>query len=223
MLGLSCMEKFVVAIDGPAGSGKSSISKIVADTLNFTRINTGAMYRAIALEAQKRNIDLTDESKYDFLDDITVVYDNGVTKVNGKPVDNEALKGASKAASECSKLKRVRDRMLTFQRNSAIGKVLMDGRDIGTVVFPDADVKIYLDASAEERAERRYLEIKGTPIEKPYDEILKEINDRDYEDKHRPIAPLKQADDAILIDTTSLTIDEVVNKIISLINEKLRG
>ena len=112
--------------------------------------------------------------------------------------------------------------MLIFQRNSAIGKVLMDGRDIGTVVFPDADLKIYLDASAEERAKRRYLEIKGTTNELPYDVILKEINERDYQDTHRAIAPLKKADDAILIDTTSMTIDMVVNKIVELINEKMR-
>ena len=112
--------------------------------------------------------------------------------------------------------------MLIFQRNSAIGKVLMDGRDIGTVVFPDADLKIYLDASAEERAKRRYLEIKGTPNELPYDVILKEINERDYQDMHREIAPLKKADDAVLIDTTSMTIDMVVNKIVELINEKMR-
>ena len=176
------MDKFVVAIDGPAGSGKSSISEIVSKKLGFTRINTGAMYRAIAVVATRKGIKLDDESEYDFLDDISVIYDNGLTKVNGVVISDEELKGASLAASKCSKLKRVRDKMLIFQRNSAIGKVLMDGRDIGTVVFPDADLKIYLDASAEERAKRRYLEIKGTPNELPYDVILKEINERDYQD-----------------------------------------
>ena len=216
------MDKFVVAIDGPAGSGKSSISEIVSKKLGFTRINTGAMYRAIAVVATRKGIKLDDESEYDFLDDISVIYDNGLTKVNGVAISDEELKGASLAASKCSKLKRVRDKMLIFQRNSAIGKVLMDGRDIGTVVFPDADLKIYLDASAEERAKRRYLEIKGTPNELPYDVILKEINERDYQDMHREIAPLKKADDAVLIDTTSMTIDMVVNKIVELINEKMR-
>ena len=216
------MDKFVVAIDGPAGSGKSSISEIVSKKLGFTRINTGAMYRAIAVMATRKGIKLDDESEYDFLDDISVIYDNGLTKVNGVVISDEELKGESLAASKCSKLKRVRDKMLIFQRNSAIGKVLMDGRDIGTVVFPDADLKIYLDASAEERAKRRYLEIKGTPNELPYDVILKEINERDYQDMHREIAPLKKADDAVLIDTTSMTIDMVVNKIVELINEKMR-
>ena len=216
------MDKFVVAIDGPAGSGKSSISEIVSKKLGFTRINTGAMYRAIAVIATKKGINLTDENEYDFLDDISVIYDNGLTKVNGTIISDEELKGASKAASACSKLKRVRDKMLIFQRNSAIGKVLMDGRDIGTVVFPDADLKIYLDASAEERAKRRYLEVKGTVNELPYDVILKEIEERDYQDMHREIAPLKKADDAILIDTTSMTIDMVVDRIVELINEKMR-
>ena len=180
------------------------------------------MYRAIAVMATRKGIKLDDESEYDFLDDISVIYENGLTKVNGVVISDEELKGASLAASKCSKLKRVRDKMLIFQRNSAIGKVLMDGRDIGTVVFPDADLKIYLDASAEERAKRRYLEIKGTPNELPYDVILKEINERDYQDMHREIAPLKKADDAVLIDTTSMTIDMVVNKIVELINEKMR-
>ncbi len=216
------MDKFVVAIDGPAGSGKSSISEIVSKKLGFTRINTGAMYRAIAVIAMRKGINLENENEYDFLDDISVIYDNGLTKVNGDVISDEELKGASLAASKCSKLKRVRDKMLIFQRNSAIGKVLMDGRDIGTVVFPDADLKIYLDASAEERAKRRYLEIKGTVNELPYDTILKEINERDYQDTHREIAPLKKAKDAVLIDTTSMTIDMVVDKIVGLINEKMR-
>lgn len=216
------MDKFVVAIDGPAGSGKSSISEIVSKKLGFTRINTGAMYRAIAVIAMRKGINLENENEYDFLDDISVIYDNGLTKVNGDVISDEELKGASLAASKCSKLKRVRDKMLIFQRNSAIGKVLMDGRDIGTVVFPDADLKIYLDASAEERAKRRYLEIKGTTNELPYDVILKEINERDYQDTHREIAPLKKAKDAVLIDTTSMTIDMVVDKIVRLINEKMR-
>ncbi len=216
------MDKFVVAIDGPAGSGKSSISEIVSKKLGFTRINTGAMYRAIAVIAMRKGINLENENEYDFLDDISVIYDNGLTKVNGDVISDEELKGASLAASKCSKLKRVRDKMLIFQRNSAIGKVLMDGRDIGTVVFPDADLKIYLDASAEERAKRRYLEIKGTINELPYDTILKEINERDYQDTHREIAPLKKAKDAVLIDTTSMTIDMVVDKIVGLINEKMR-
>lgn len=214
------MNKFVVAIDGPAGSGKSSISEIVSKKLNFTRINTGAMYRAIAFYAKGLGIDLKDETKYDFLDNIKVVYDNGQTKINGNPISEIDLKSVSMEASLVSKLKRVRDKMLIFQRDSAIGNVLMDGRDIGTVVFPDADLKIYLDADAKERARRRYLEIKGTPNELPLDVILKEINERDYQDKHREIAPLKKADDAILIDTTNMTIDEVVLKIIDLINTK---
>ena len=158
------MDRFVVALDGPAGSGKSSISEIIAKKLGFVRINTGAMYRAVAVEVKNRGLDPDNESSYDFLDDINIIYQNGNTMVNGKIISEEELKSVSNLASRCSKVKKVRDKMLKFQRDSAIGKVILDGRDIGTVVFPDADLKIFLDAKLEKRAERRYRFIFGNTI-----------------------------------------------------------
>lgn len=217
------MDRFVVALDGPAGSGKSSISEIIAKKLGFVRINTGAMYRAVAVEVKNRGLDPDNESSYDFLDDINIIYQNGNTMVNGKIISEEELKSVSNLASRCSKVKKVRDKMLKFQRDSAIGKVILDGRDIGTVVFPDADLKIFLDAKLEKRAERRYLEIKGTKIEQSYEEILNDMRKRDFEDRNREIAPLKMAKDAILVDTTDLSIDEVVSKINNLILDRMRG
>lgn len=217
------MDNFVVAIDGPAGSGKSSISKLVAKKLGFTHMDTGAMYRAVTLEALRRGINLENENEYSFLDEISILYKNDITYLNGKNVSKEIrTEEVTNNVSTPSKLKVVRDKMVHFQRKScAEGKVLMDGRDIGTVVMPNADLKIFLTASAEERAKRRCKENELIGIESDYETILKEIKERDFKDSTREIAPLKKADDAILIDTTSLTIDEVVSKIINLINERL--
>lgn len=217
------MDNFVVAIDGPAGSGKSSISKLVAKKLGFTHMDTGAMYRAVTLEALRRGINLENENEYSFLDEISILYKNDITYLNGKNVSKEIrTEEVTNNVSTPSKLKVVRDKMVYFQRKScAEGKVLMDGRDIGTVVMPNADLKIFLTASAEERAKRRCKENELIGIESDYETILKEIKERDFKDSTREIAPLKKADDAILIDTTSLTIDEVVSKIINLINERL--
>ncbi len=217
------MNNFVVAIDGPAGSGKSSISKIVAKNLGFTHMDTGAMYRAVTLEALRRGINLENEDEYDFLDEISIIYKNDITYLNGKDVSKEIrTEEVTNNVSTPSKIKRVRDKMVYFQRKSCeVGKVLMDGRDIGTVVMPNADLKIFLTASAEERAKRRCLENKEAGLESNYETILKEIKERDFKDSTREIAPLKKASDAIEIDTTSLTIDEVVAKIINLINGRL--
>lgn len=217
------MEKFVVALDGPAGSGKSSISEIVANSLGFTRINTGAMYRAIAVYAKENNLDLDLESSFEFLNNVNVIYEKGEVKIDGKVIEEEKLKAVSNLASKVSKYRLVRERMLIFQRASAIGKVILDGRDIGTVVFPDADLKIFLDADIEERAKRRYKELKGTKNEDSYESILSDMKKRDYEDRHREISPLKMANDAILVDTTYLSIDEVALKIKNLILDRMRG
>jgi len=216
------MEKFIVAIDGPAGSGKSSISSLIAEKEGFTHIDTGAMYRAVTLEALTRKINLENEEEYKFVNDIEVIYKDGKTLLNGKDVSKEIRsEEVTNNASLVSKFKIVRDRMVYFQRESAKeGKVIMDGRDIGSVVLPNADLKIYLTAKASERAKRRCLENKEKGIESDYDTILAEIKARDYKDSHREISPLKIADGAIFIDTTNMTIDEVVNKIISLINER---
>lgn len=217
------MENFVVAIDGPAGSGKSSISKVIAKTLGFVHIDTGAMYRAVTLEAINRGIDLNNENEYDFLNDISVVYKNNVIYLNGNDVSKEIRKKEiTNNVSTPSKIKVVRDKMVEFQRESAkYGKVLMDGRDIGTVVLPNADLKIFLTASPEVRAQRRAKEIIDAGGSVDINVILEEIKARDFKDSNREIAPLKQADDAILLDTSNLSFEEVIQEIINLINKRL--
>ena len=215
------MKDFIVAIDGPAGSGKSSISNIVAEKLGFTHVDTGAFFRAVTLEALRRNINLENEDEYSFLDEINVIYKNGKTFINDEDVSNLIRTGEiNRNVSTPAKLKRVRDRVIDFERLSSKGKIIMDGRDIGTVVLPNANLKIFLTASNEERARRRFEQNKQMGIESDYDTILKEIIERDKKDSERAIAPLKQASDAIPIDTTKLSIDEVSNLIISLINER---
>jgi cytidylate kinase len=217
------MTNFVVALDGPAGSGKSSISKLVADKFGFTHIDTGAMYRAVTLEALRRKININNEDEYGFLNETQVIYLKDKVYLNDVDVTNEIRKpNVTNAVSTCCKFKTVREYLVKFQRDSAAnGQVIMDGRDIGTVVLPNANLKIFLTASPEVRAKRRYDEImaKGGQVE--YDVILEEIKVRDYKDSTREISPLKQAQDAILIDTSYLTIDEVVEKISKLIIERL--
>ena len=219
------MNRFIVAIDGPAGSGKSSISKLVAQKRKFIHLDTGAMYRAVTLEALNRKIDLADEKCYDFLNDISIIYKDSKTYLNGVDVSKEIRSELVTAnVSTVAKLKVVRDKMVFFQRESAkTGKVIVDGRDIGTVVLPNADLKIFLTASAEERAKRRFLENKEMVIDIDYETILKEIKERDYKDSNREIAPLKKASDAIELDTTKMTIAEVCNFIIKLIDERLNS
>ena len=217
------MSNFVVALDGPAGSGKSSISKLVADKFGFTHIDTGAMYRAVTLEALKRKININNEEEYSFLNETKVIYLKDKVYLNGEDVTDKIRKpNVTNAVSTCCKFKTVRECLVEYQRESAkVGQVIMDGRDIGTVVLPNADLKIFLTASPEVRAKRRYDEIlaKGGQVE--YDVILEEIKIRDYKDSTREISPLKQAQDAILIDTSNLTMDEVVEKISKLIIERL--
>ena len=215
------MKDFVVAIDGPAGSGKSSISDIVSKELGFTHIDTGAFFRAVTLEALKRGINLENEDEYSFLDNMNILYENGKTFVDGNDVSglirtNEISNNVSTPA----KLKKVRERVIEYERMSSHGKVIMDGRDIGTVVLPNADLKIFLTASNEERAKRRLLQNQMLGIESDYETILNDIIARDKKDSERAIAPLKKADDAIEIDTTKLSIDEVSNIIVNLINER---
>ena len=216
------MKDFLVAIDGPAGSGKSSISDIVAKKLGFTHVDTGAFFRAVTLEALNRGINLENEDEYSFLDEVNIIYKEGKTYINDKDVSGLIRTGEiSRNVSTPAKLKRVRERVIDFERMSSKGKIIMDGRDIGTVVLPNADLKIFLTASNEERARRRFEQNKLLGIESDYDTILKEIIVRDKKDSERAIAPLKQAPDAILIDTTKLNIEEVSNLIISLINERI--
>ncbi len=213
------MANFQVAIDGPAGSGKSTISKIIADKLNMTHIDTGAMYRAVTLLAIKNKIDLTNESEYRFLDSSKISYINDSIYINGNDVTNEIRSNeVTNNVSLVSSFPYVRKILVAKQKEaSKNGRIIMDGRDIGTVVMPNANVKVFLTALVSERAKRRHLEkiVKGEEAE--FDELVDEIKTRDEKDSTRKDSPLKKADDAIEIDTTNLKVEEVVEKIIRLI------
>ena len=214
------MEDFIVAIDGPAGSGKSSISKIVAKRCNLNHVDTGAMFRTITLEALNRNINLDDENEINFLDEIDIKFDGAKVLLNGKDVSVDIRQDiVSNNASKIAKIEKVRAKVLELEKNFH-GRILMDGRDIGTVVYPNANLKIFLTASPEERALRRVKQNDELGIKSDYNAILEEIKQRDINDSTRKIAPLKCAEDAIKIDTTSLSIEEVCNKIVNLINER---
>ena len=217
------MDNFQVAIDGPAGSGKSTISKQVCNILGFVHIDTGAMYRAVTLEALNRGVDLEDPNSYDFLDEITISYENDKIFLNGKSVGREIRSTrVAENVSTVAKMAVVRHKMVELQQRAAQnGQIIMDGRDIGYVVLPNANVKIFLTASVEERARRRFLENQAHGKEETYEEILESIIARDYKDSHRDLNPLRQASDAILLDTTNLTIDEVVMEIVRIIKERL--
>lgn len=217
------MENFVVAIDGPAGSGKSSVSKEIAKRLGFTHIDTGAMYRAVTLYALRLGINLDDPNEYKFLDDIEILYKDGKTYLNGEDVSKEIRsEEVTNNASLPARILAVREKMVYFQRESLkIGHVIMDGRDIGTVVAPKANLKVFLTASPEIRAKRRCKENDEKGLESNYEIILKEIIERDKKDSERKISPLKQASDAILVDTSELSMEQVITKIIDLINERL--
>ena len=216
-----------IALDGPAGAGKSTIAKIIAKRLGLPYLDTGAMYRAMALCAFSEGVSLTDAEKVDellnrtdirvaYLDDGQHVFVNG-TDVTGRLREEEIGKGASLI----SKLRCVRDKLAGMQRDIAHEThAVLDGREIGTFVIPETPYKFYVTATAEERALRRVrqLEEKG---EKPdYELILKDIEARDYQDSHRDYAPLKQAEDAVLIDTTHMTIDEAVDAVLKALEEK---
>ena len=219
---------FVVAIDGPAGSGKGTVTKLVGEKLNLVTFDTGAMYRAISYYMIQNNIDIKDiESIKKMLNeiDIKLEFENRVQILylnSQKLVTELRTKEVNDIVSQVSHVPEVRTAMVELQRKLAEGKnVIMEGRDIGTNVFPNADVKVYLDASAEERANRRLkqnLENNITNIS--YEEILENIKFRDHNDKTSDIAPLKQAEDAIYLDSSDLTIEQVVERIVKIIKEK---
>lgn len=215
---------FVVAIDGPAGSGKGTITKLVGEKLGLVNIDTGATFRCVALNMINENIKIDEEEKIsDLLNNIQIdMKEDGTIFLNGEEVTKRIRENdVNEFVSPISVIKIVRDKLLKIQRNIAKGKnVIMEGRDIGTVVFPNADVKIYLDASPEERARRRLKQNEEKRIDTSYEEVLRNIKDRDKRDSSREIAPLKQAEDAIYIDSSNMTIEEVTNKIINIINGK---
>ena len=215
---------FVVAIDGPAGSGKGTVAKLISEKLGFVNIDTGATFRCIALAMIQKDIKKEEEDKIkELLNHIDInMKPDGTILLNGEIVTNRIRENdVNTLVSPISVIKIVRDKLLDVQRKIAEGKnVVMEGRDIGTVVFPDADVKIYLDASPEERAKRRLKQNQEKGIESSYEEVLQNIIDRDKRDSGREIAPLRQADDAIYLDSTPLSIEEVVEKIIDIIKAK---
>lgn len=218
---------FKIAIDGPAATGKSTIAKLLAKRLSFIYIDTGAMYRAMGLYFLKNNISYNDENMINSLcDDIdlSISYQDGEQQIslNGENVTNLIrTEEVSKYASITSTYKKVREKLVYLQRSLGEKEnVIMDGRDIGTVVFPNADLKIYLTATAKERVKRRYKELllKGENVKE--EDVEAELKERDYRDTNRENSPLRRADDAILIDTTNLSIEEVLEKIEKIYNEK---
>ena len=214
---------FVVAIDGPAGAGKGTITKKVGEKLGLINIDTGATFRCVTLNMLQKNIDIQEEDKIqELLNEINIQMNpDGEVFLNGENVTRRIRENdVNNLVSPVSVLPIVRNKLLEIQRKIAQGKdVIMEGRDIGTVVFPNANVKIYLDATPEERARRRVLQNKEKGIEASYEEVLEGIKDRDKRDSTRKLAPLKRAQDAIYIDSTNLDIEQVTKKIINIIKE----
>lgn len=219
---------FIVALDGPAGSGKGTVTKEVAKRMNLINIDTGAMYRCVTLLMIRQNVKLDEIEKIEkVLDNIDIQFkvENEIQKVylNGEDVTKEIRTSqVDNLVAKFAAIKQVRDKMTPIQQQ--MGKnseIIMEGRDIGTVVFPNADLKIFLDCSIEERAKRRYKQNQEKGIPSTFEEVLESIRQRHILETHREIAPLKQAEDAIYIDSTNMTIEEVVEKIIEEI-EKVR-
>ncbi len=223
------MKVINVAIDGPAGAGKSTISRKAASELGFIYIDTGALYRTVGLNALRLGVDVNDSAA------VTATLTEEL-KVELKFIDGEQrmfLCGedvsdkirtpeASSAASKVSAVPSVRAYLFDLQKKLAKeNNCIMDGRDIGTVVLPEADVKIFLTASPEARAERRYLELKEKGMNVKLEDVLSDMIKRDYDDSHRAIAPLKQADDAVLADTSELTLEQSIDLVINIIKERI--
>ena len=215
----------IVAVDGPAGSGKGTVTKRIEKELGFLNLDTGATYRCVALQVVRKKLNIEDKDAIiKIANEIDIKIDNTGDKdiilLNGEDVSKEIrTKEVTAVVSQISSIIPVRERMVEVQRQLAVGKnVIVEGRDIGTVVFPNADVKIYLDASEEIRAKRRYEENIQNGMNTTYEEILENVRMRDYNDMHKEVGALKVADDAIVVDSSNLTIDEVVEKIKEIIN-----
>ena len=212
---------YQVAIDGPSGAGKSTIAKKLAEILHIDYIDTGAMYRAIGYKIKKKNVDMYDEGTLnELLADTVVDLHEGRILLDGEDVSSVIrTPEMSKMASDCSALAAVRQKLVELQRHMAKSKsVIMDGRDIGTNVLTDARFKIYLTASVEERARRRYKELleKGEAV--TLQEVEEDMRRRDYNDSHRQLNPLRRAEDAVEIDSTAMTMDEVVERILNIVD-----
>ena len=217
-----------IAIDGPAGAGKSTIAKTVSKELGYIYVDTGALYRTVGLNALRKGVDTKDAAGVVATLDglkVSLRFVNNEQRVFlGEEDVSEAIRQneVSMAASNVSAIPRVREFLFDLQRDIAKNNnCIMDGRDIGTVVLPDAQIKLFLTASAEARADRRFKELteKGQSVD--YDVILKEIKERDYQDSHREIAPLKQADDAILVDSTEMDLPATINYMLNIIKERI--
>lgn len=221
-------KRISIAVDGPAGAGKSSLSKRIASALGFVYVDTGAIYRTVAVACKRAGVDAAaadDVSEHLRDISIDIRYDEDGLQMmilNGDDVTTEIRQpDISMLASAVSALPCVRAFLLDMQREFARKySVIMDGRDIGTVVLPDADVKIYLTASVEARAQRRILELREKGIETTLEEVTRDIEQRDWQDTHREIAPLKKADDAVVADTSDLSFDESFNLLLRIIEEK---
>ena len=218
-----------VAIDGPAGAGKSTISRAAAKELGYIYIDTGALYRTVGLNAMRKGADVNDPQSVisTMTDDLKVElrFIDGEQRMflNGEDVsDKIRTPEASSAASKVSAVPEVRKYLFDLQKDLAKNNnCIMDGRDIGTVVLPDAKVKIFLTASPEARAQRRYKELIEKGMDVKYDDVLADMIKRDYDDSHRAIAPLKQADDAVLADTSDCTLEESIELIIKIIKDNI--
>lgn len=218
-----------IAIDGPAGAGKSTIARAVAKQLGWIYVDTGAMYRAAGLAALRKNISISrdHEAVENMLPtlDIQLGYENGVQRIflQGEDV-SEAIRSpeASLAASDISAIGAVRKALLSKQQEIAERTdVVMDGRDIGTVVLPDAQVKLFITASPHARAQRRWKELSEKGKQVPFEQVLKEMEYRDEQDSSRAVAPLKMAEDAVLVDTSKLTLEESIERVMEMIRERL--
>lgn len=221
------MSVLIIAIDGPSAAGKSTLAKRLAQDLGFTYLDTGGMYRALALKVLREGIDISnDESVTELIGrtDIDLVATDGKLKVllDGEDVSHEIrTPEVSQMASKASALKVVRRWMLVLQRGfGRRGNVVAEGRDIGTVVFPDAEVKIYLDATVQERARRRVEELRKAGRQVSLDETLREMGERDKRDSERDLAPLRKANDAIAIDSTSLDAEALAQRVMQQIRKK---
>lgn len=218
----------IIAIDGPAASGKSTTAQLLAEKLGYVYIDTGAMYRACALKAKKMGIDINDEESIrELLDDIDIRIENHNSKnriyLDGEDVSEDIrADDISALASAISAIPAVRYKMVELQRKMGEkGGVILDGRDIGTFVFPTAEVKFFLTASPEVRAKRRWLELKQKGVNKDFSEVLADLVKRDNKDSQRALAPLKKADDAIEVDTSNMTIEEQTDYLYQIIRSRM--